>query len=208
MKKTRVMVVDDQNLARMYFELIIKTSSNYRLAASVGSADYAETVLLRNSVDLIIMDIYMADGSSGLDAAARIKKRYPGIKIIAVTSMPEVSWIEKAREAKVDSFWYKESSADDILEICDRTMQGESVYPDNTPVVRIGSAESTEFTDRELDVLRIMTDGKTNLQIARILGISENTVKNHIRHMMEKTGCDNRTELAIKARVMGIVLTS
>ena len=150
----------------------------------------------------------MTDGSNGLDAAARIKKNRPDIKIIAVTSMPEASWLEKAREIGIESFWYKEASEETILEVMDKTMAGESVYPDSTPKVRIGLADSGEFTERELEVLRIMTTGVSNAVIAQKLDISENTVKSHIRHMMEKTGCESRTELAIEARVSGIVIST
>ncbi len=67
-------------------------------------------------------------------------------------------------------------------------------------------ANSEEFTDREMEVLRIMTTGATNAAIAEQLCISENTVKQHIRHMMEKTGCSSRTELAIEARISGMAV--
>lgn len=89
----------------------------------------------------------------------------------------------------------------------DRTMKGESVYPDCAPTVKIGLADSTEFTRRELEVLRLMMTGIFNSTIAQKLNITENTVKNHIRHMMEKTGCESRTELAIVARVSGNVIS-
>ena len=148
----------------------------------------------------------MNDGSNGLEAAERIKKHRPDIKIIAVTSMPETSWMNRAREIGIESFWYKEASKETILEVMDRTMAGESVYPDSAPLVRLGLASSAEFTERELEVLRVMTTGVSNAAIAQKLGITENTVKNHIRHMMEKTGCKSRTELAIEARVSGIVV--
>ena len=121
--------------------------------------------------------------------------------------MPEYSWMEKAREIGIESFWYKEAAKETILEVMDRTMNGESVYPDHAPTVKIGLAYSTEFTGRELEVLRVMTTGISNAAIAEKMNITENTVKNHIRHMMEKTGCESRTELAIAARVSGIVIS-
>ena len=70
----------------------------------------------------------------------------------------------------------------------------------------MGHADSHEFTDKELEVLRLMTKGLSNGQIALKLYISENTVKTHIQHMLDKTGCANRTELAILARVNGIAI--
>ena len=120
--------------------------------------------------------------------------------------MPEASWLKKAREIGIESFWYKETSQETILEVMNRTMAGESVYPDSTPKVKLGHIDSGELTERELEVLRIMTTGVSNAAIAKKLGITENTVKNHIRHMMEKTGCTSRTALAIEARVSGVVV--
>lgn len=206
--KTKVMIVDDQFVSRQLFEMYLKSSDKYELVYAVESAAFADTFVLKKPIDLVLMDILMTDGSNGLDAAVRIKKNRPDIKIIAVTSMPEASWLERAREIGIESFWYKEASEDTILEVMDRTMAGESVYPDSTPKVRIGLADSGEFTERELEVLRIMTTGVSNAVIAQKLDITENTVKSHIRHMMEKTGCESRTELAIEARVSGIVIST
>ena len=206
MAKTKVMIVDDQFISRQLFEMYVKSSEKYEILYSVESAAFADTFVLKSPVGLVLMDILMNDGSNGLEAAERIKKHRPDIKIIAVTSMPETSWMNRAREIGIESFWYKEASKETILEVMDRTMAGESVYPDSAPLVRLGLASSAEFTERELEVLRVMTTGVSNAAIAQKLGITENTVKNHIRHMMEKTGCKSRTELAIEARVSGIVV--
>lgn len=208
MPKTKVMIVDDQYISRQLFEMYVKSSNKYELAYSIESAAFADVFVLKKPIDLVLMDILMNDGSNGLDAAARMKKNRPDIKIIAVTSMPEASWLDKAKKIGIESFWYKEASKETILDVMDQTMAGQSVYPDSTPKVRIGLAGSEEFTERELEVLRIMTTGASNAAIAGKLNITESTVKNHIRHMMEKTGCESRTELAIKARVSGVVIST
>ena len=206
MDKKRVMIVDDQSISRKLFELYIQASGRYETVFSLESAAFADTYVLKNHIDLVLMDILMNDGSNGLEAAARIKKNRPELPIIAVTSMPEISWMQKAREIGIESFWYKEVSEESILDVMDRTLAGESVYPQVSPDVSIGLASSREFTDRELEVLREMTTGASNAAIARKLSIAENTVKQHIRHMMQKTGCESRTELAIQARVSGLVI--
>lgn len=208
MEKVKVMIVDDQFISRQLFEMYLKSSEKYEMVYAVESAAFADAYVLKNDIDLVLMDILMADGSNGLSAAARIKKNRPEIKIIAVTSMPEASWLEKAQGIGIDSFWYKEAAGETILEVMDRTMAGENVYPTEPPSVQVGLAKSSEFTPRELEVLRIMTTGVSNGVIAQKLNITEHTVKNHIRHMMEKTGCGSRTELAIEARVRGIVIST
>ncbi|MBQ8965535.1 response regulator transcription factor [Ruminococcus sp.] len=206
MEKYKVMIVDDQSISRHLFEMYVNNSPRYELAFSLSSASAADVYILRHQVDLILMDILMNDGSNGLEAAEKIKKLRPEIKIIAVTSMPEFSWLERAKEIGIESFWYKEADEQTILEVMDSTMAGRHVYPESSPTVKLGLADSSEFTDRELEILRIVTTGATNQQVAEQLGISENTVKSHVRSMLDKTGFRSRTELAIKARVIGIAI--
>ena len=204
--KTKVMIVDDQFISRKLFELYLTESEQYEVSCLVESAADAARYLQQYPSDLILMDILMNDASNGIAEAATIKKNNPSVKIIAITSMPEESWLKRAQKAGIDSFWYKESSKETILHVMDRTMAGESVYPDQPPVVTLGHARSTDFTERELEVLRVMTKGASNQEIAQELCIAENTVKQHIRHMMEKSGCKSRTELAIEARISGVVI--
>jgi two-component system vancomycin resistance associated response regulator VraR len=201
-----VMIVDDQRIPRHYFELIVQSSDRYRLRYSIESAAVAYAYCTRFHFDLIILDILMNDGSNGLDAAERIKRDFPAVRILMVTSMMEASFLRRAREIGVDSFWYKEAGELELLEVMDRTMAGESVYPDSTPLLMIGSASSAEFTPSELVVLREMTKGLSNKDIAEKLVVEVSTVKKHISNMLQKTGFSNRTELAIEARVRGLVI--
>ena len=206
MEKTRVLIVDDQKISRQLFENYVRSSSRYELVKSIDSAGMVDIYLAKYPVDLIIMDIVMADGISGLDACEYVKNNYPDIKLIAVTSMPEARFIERAKQLGVESFWYKEASREPLLEIMRRTMDGESVYPQSAPVEKIGLTDSTELSAAEMAVLRELTTGAENTEIAQRLKISVNTVKSHIQHMLDKTGFSNRTELAIEARVKGIVV--
>lgn len=202
----KLMIVDDQFVSRELFRLILDKSSDYEVVYSVDTAMFADTYVLNGDLDLVIMDILMQDGSNGLDAAEKIKKLRPEIKIVAVTSMPEVSWMDRAKAIGIDSFWYKEASEAGILEVIGRTLAGESIYPEQTPVIQLGLAKSTEFTPREIQVLRLLTTGAGNDEIASKLEISLNTVKTHVMHLMDKTGFTSRTQLAIQARITGFVI--
>ena len=173
---------------------------------SIDNAALANVYCLRFPVDLILMDVITRDGENGLDAAARIKRAFPQIKIIIVTSMPECSYLKRAKEIGVENFWYKEEQRESLLDVMERTMNGESVYPEATPELRLRLASSYELTQRELEVLREMTDGDTNQEIAERLHMSIASVKTHILNMLEKTGFRNRTELAVRARESGLVI--
>ncbi|MGI6264786.1 MAG: LuxR C-terminal-related transcriptional regulator [Acutalibacteraceae bacterium] len=201
-----VLIVEDQDIPRELFEIYIKSSGRFHHLLSISSASAALSVCKSNKVDLILMDVMTELERSGLDAAQEIKKQFPQIKIIIVTSMPEYSWISRAKAIGVDSFWYKDGQKAGILDVMERTMAGEHIYPDDTPLIRIGNATNHEFTERELDVLKELTTGDTNAEIAKRLFISVATVKSHIQHLMEKTGFKTRTELVAEARGLGIVI--
>ena len=200
-----VMVVEDQAMPRQLFEAFISMSDKYRLVHSIKNADMADIYCDQSQIDLILMDVCTELNSNGLDAAERIKQKHPKIKIIVVTSMPEVSYLERAKAIGVDSFWYKEVSEEPILELMDRTMSGESIYPDKTPTVSFGNIKSTDLSKREIEVLREVIMGYTNAEIAERLNLSQHTVRDYVQVIMEKTGYRTRTELAVKARETGII---
>ena len=202
----QVMIVEDDPMAQKLLEIFVSENSGYQVAHTIESAAMAEFYCRTHKIDLILMDVCTAMNVSGLEAAEKIKSRFPNIKIIIITSQPECSFIDRARAAGVESFWYKTASAEEILTVMDRTMAGESIYPDNTPSLKLGCAASSQFSDRELEVLRLVVAGETDAAIAEKLFISVRTVKQHIQSMRKKTGFRNRTELAVRARESGLVI--
>lgn len=200
------MIVEDDPMAQKLLEIFISENSSYQVAHIIESAAMAEFYCMTHQIDLILMDVCTAMNVSGLEAAEKIKSRFPNIKIIIITSQPECSFIDRARAAGVESFWYKTASAEEILTVMDRTMDGESIYPDNTPSLKLGVADSDKFSERELEVLRLVVAGETDASIAEKLFISVRTVKQHIQSMRDKTGFRNRTELAVRARESGLVI--
>ena len=200
------MIVEDDPMAQKLLEIFISENSGYQVAHIIESAAMAEFYCMTHKIDLILMDVCTAMNVSGLEAAEKIKSCFPNIKIIIITSQPECSFIDRARAAGVESFWYKTASAEEILTVMDRTMAGERIYPDNTPNLKLGVADSDKFSDRELEVLRLVVAGETDAAIAEKLFMSVRTVKQHIQTMRDKTGFRNRTELAVRARESGLVI--
>lgn len=201
-----VLLVEDDPMARQLLEIYIDKSENYELAGAIESALFAEAFCRTHKVGIILMDVCTAMNANGIDAARNVKKHMPNVKIVVITSQPECSYIDRARAAGVDSFWYKSATAEEIIEIMDRTRAGESIYPDNTPQLKIGDAVSGKFTERELDVLRLVVAGDSDATIAEKLFITVSAVKFHIQSMKNRTGFRNRTELAVRARESGLVI--
>ncbi len=204
--KPKVVIADDQFVARGFFEMYVKMSSDYELAASLSTAEQAVNFCRANRVDLVIMDVMMKRGLDGLTCAETIKNNNPETKVILATSTAEYQWIEKAKAAKIDSFWFKEYDECSLLEVMDRTMRGESVYPGSAPDPKFGDTSKSGLTDRELEILRELTTNRSNEEIAEKYNISLNTVKRHIQNMLVKTGYTNRLELAVNAKALGLVV--
>lgn len=204
--KIKVLVVDDQYVARSFFEIHVEMTKRYELAAALANAEQAVAWCMEHPVDLVIMDVMMKYGLDGLTCARTIKRNQPQIKIIVTTSTAEAKWIEKARKAGIESFWFKEYSDIPLTEVMDRTMNGESVYPGTPPNPEFGEVTKNDLSGRELEVLRELTRNLTNEEIAEDLHISPYTVKRHIENMLAKTGYKSRVDLAVNARVLGLVV--
>jgi len=201
-----VLIVEDDPMARQLLEIYVEKSGAYTLAQSVESAAFAELCCRARQIDLILMDVCTAMNASGLEAAEKIKREFPYIKVIIITSQPECSFLDRARAAGVDSFWYKNGTAEELVAIMDRTMAGEQIYPETTPPLQLGEVTSDLLSDRELEVLRELVAGEPDAAIAEKLHMSLRTVKAHIQSMRDKTGFRNRTELAVRAREIGLVI--
>ena len=204
---TNVLIVDDSRIARSILESSVAASTKYTIAGSLESAENAVVFCMSGRADLVLMDVYTLGGESGLEAAAKIKKQYPNIKIIITTSMPEESFIRQAKAAGCESFWYKDVGEESLLEVMDRTMAGESIYPDKAPTVKIGLADSVEFTPKELEVLRLLASYKNYRELGEGLGITERTVRYHVNNMLEKTGYETPMQLAFDVAQKGFIVT-
>lgn len=185
---TSVLIVEDQRMPRENMEHLVEDSGRYRRVASLSTAEMALAQCARHAV------------------AAEIKARYPETKVIIITSMVEESYLKRAKAAGAESFWYKDVSPESLLEVMDRTMAGESLYPDRTPETRLGQVSSTQLTPREIEVLRLVCEGLEYEEIAAELGISSRTVKRFVSSLLEKTGYSNRTRLAIAVTKKNFIL--
>ena len=178
----RVLIVEDQRMAREDMENYIQSSGRYCLAASITNAAMAETVCRQSRCELVLMDVCTENDESGLVAAEKIKKTMPQIKVIIVTSLVECSFIDRARKAGVESFWYKDAGKEELL------------------------AKSCDFTPGELAVLRLVVEGESYKKIAESLCISPETVKWHIKNMLQKTNFDSKTKLAVAVTKKNLII--
>ena len=206
-RKVKVLVVDDHLITRQYFEATIRSSVRYELLASLPLAQEAVEYCRSHEVELVVMDVLMQHGVDGLTAAGIIKKEHPETKIVLATSTAEAKWLKEAQDLGIEALWYKNYGESPLLEVMDRVMAGDTFYLDETENLTLGNAKKADLTERELDVLRELVACYTTEQIADRLSVSVNTVKMHIRHLLEKTGFSDRLEVAIHASKNNLVVS-
>lgn len=203
-----VVIVDDQMISRGYMEMFIKPSRHYEVAASLPSAQDALNWCKNEPLpDLILMDVMMAEGIDGLSAARQIKQEFPLVRILIVTSMADADWMDKAKEAGIEGFWFKNYPDMSLLEAMDRIMAGDLVYPGNAPSLNLGRLPASSLTRQQRSILRLVTEGLSNREIAEKMNLSPNTVKDYLDNLMEKTQIHSRTALAAQASRLGIVVS-
>ena len=193
----RVMIVEDQTMIRNLLESYFRAEDEYQIIASIPSAKHAVDVSRTNSIDLIIMDVQTANRENGLIAVRQIRATHPKSKIIVVTSLIDCAVLDEAKQAGADSLWYKDSTKNRLMDVVRQTLAGKHIFPDAPPTVEIGMAKSTEFTKTELKVLRHLMRGLSYTRIAAEMGCEMSTVKFHVSNMLQKTGLENKLQLAL-----------
>ncbi len=198
-----VIIVEDQTMLRKSLATVIDMQDDMHIVAELSDAAQALDVVKRLRPDLALLDVCTENDSSGIVAARKIKEECPDVKTIIMTGMPEITFIEQAKAAGVDSFVYKNIGTDELLSIVRSTIGGYKTFPQPAQGVFSGTAA---LTDVEMDILRLVCETKTRKEIASELYLSEGTVKRHISEILAKTGYDNILRLAVHAVSSGNII--
>ena len=200
-----IIVIDDHKMLR---EMIAETLSTrgFNVVATSGDAKNSVSLCEKFKPDLILMDICTENNSSGLAYSKIIKENFPSVKIILMTGVPDLTFIDKAKANNVDSFIYKNISSDSLISTIQNTIDGYSLYPNaNNPKANIPDVLKN-LTDTELNVLTEYCKTLDRDEVVKKLGISVRTLKSHISSIYEKTGYNNLAKLAIYCVGNGLIV--
>lgn len=198
-----VMIVEDQAMLRESLTSTIDAQSDMHVIASIADAAQAPALSLEREPSVILMDVCTENDSSGIVAARRIKEQQPQVRIVIMTGMPEVTFVEQAKNAGVDSFVYKNVGISELLAVMRSTSTGYSTFPKAPESVFSGTAA---LTAEEVQILRLVCEAKSRKEIAAELFMSEGTVKRRIGEILAKTGYDNILRLAVHAVAEGSIV--
>lgn len=217
MAKTRVLVVDDHALVRQGLVNLLARHAEIDVVGSAGSAQQAieQSCVLRP--DVVLMDISMPD-MSGIEATAQITAACPNVSVILLTASADELDLRQGIQAGASGYLLKDTSVERLVEAIRGVSCGElPLSPQLAPrfleefrrlalQVPPEPAQPTPggLSAREQQVLRLLADGLENQEIARRLHVSEKTVKNHVRALLQKLGLRNRTQAAAYAVLNGL----
>ncbi len=199
----RVLIVEDQAILRESLARSVGDQPDMTVVSAIADASEALGVALKERPDMILMDVCTEHDSSGIVAAARIKEQLPECRIIIMTGMPEITFVDQAREAGVDSFVYKNVGIDELFAVMRSTLAGYCTFPKPPESIFSGTAA---LDDAELSILRLACEGKSRREIAAELFMSEGTIKRRISEILSKTGYDNIMRLAVHAVTEGSIV--
>lgn len=210
----RVLIADDHKLFRQGLIGLMQTRED--LVQIVGEASTGiEAVQLAEQLrpDVILMDIYMPE-MDGLDAAKKIRSLFPEIAIVMLTSSERDGHLYEAVQLGIAGYLLKSLDAAELFDLLSGVVKGETAMTRamaskllKAVANRLADGDKGEqaLTERELYVLRLVASGATNSEIAEKLSISINTVKSHLKNILEKLQLENRTQAATYALQHGLV---
>ncbi len=202
--RIKVLVVDDHEMVRRGIVGYLETEDDLEIIGEAHNGKVAVDLCNQQKPDVILMDLIM-ETMGGIDATREIKSMYPDVKVIILTSFVDEKQIFPALEAGALSYLLKTSRADDIVKAIRSAVQDESVIEPKVAskmLNRMRSSDSAphkDLTQRELEVLVLIGNGKTNQEIADELYIGIKTVKTHVSNVLSKLGVEDRTQAAIYA---------
>jgi two-component system, NarL family, response regulator LiaR len=194
----KVMIVDDHAVVRSGLSAFLMAYDDLELVGEASGGKEAVSRCREVSPDVVLMDLVMPE-MDGAQTTEEILKTCPDIKVVALTSFPEEDLVQKALKAGAISYLLKNVSGDELADAIRAAYAGKATLAPEATEALIHSATKPpapgqDLTERELEILTLMTKGLNNDTIAKELFISTSTVKFHVSNVLMKLGAATRTE--------------
>ncbi len=210
----KIIICDDQEVVCQGLKAILSTSDNLEVVGIANNGQEALEQIEVNPVDVILMDLKMPV-MNGIHATKAIKEKYPHIKVLVLTTYDADAWLFDAIRNGADGYLLKDTSREALVQAIEEIVSG------NTPVdskvagklfhqlakqaLPGDSTLGQNLSDREKEILKLITHGMANSEIAQTLYLSEGTIRNYVSSILEKLDVDDRTQAAVLALRFGLV---
>jgi len=219
----KILIADDQALMRDGLQTILQLEPDIEVIATAENGEEACRLVAIHDPDLVLMDIRMPV-MNGIEAVKKLRDESPHTKVLVLTTFDEDEYIIEALASGAVGFLLKDIPTEKLLQAIRDAAQGELMLPSNIAVKlaaklaspspatgRLPSSRSRErtmdlkFTNREMSIIALMVEGRTNKEIAQLLFMSEGTVKNYISAIYDKIGTNDRTQAVIWLKDMTVI---
>ena len=193
--KKKIIIIEDQPLLN---NMLKKTLENeYDVIATCTSAKNMLTLCEAYMPDLVLTDVITKDGANGINYAKEIKEKYNNkIKVLAITGIPEIPFLDNAKNFNLDGLVYKDIDSDTLLFSISQILNGYTLFPDNY-IYNENNEKLKTLSPKELKILKLLCNGYEREIIAKELNITIGTLKNYISNILNKTNFDNISKLTM-----------
>ncbi len=209
----KVIICDDQAIVRDGLEMLLKLEPGIDVVGTAEDGAAAVEMVAKESPDLVLMDLKMPV-MNGVEATRQIRARYPEVKVLVLTTYDDDEWVFDAIQAGASGYLLKDTPRDEVVKAIRGTVGGK-VYLDPSVAGKVLEQVSrhptqsptlitSQLTEREIEVLRLLAKGLNNKAISERLFLSEGTVRNHISTILSKLGVSDRTQAAVIALQHGL----
>ena len=206
----KILVVDDHTVVRRGLIFVLQTFDDLLPVGEAGSIEEAIRKCEIDQPDVVLMDIKLTGEADGIAATKIIRERYPFIQVLALSSFHDPELIRQAIQAGVMGYLLKDVSTEELAQSIRLAHSGKLTLAPEAAQALMGAEQSVDpigkdLTDRQIEVLSLLAQGKTNQEIARYLNITPHTVRHHVSEILAKLHATNRAEAAAIAIKRGII---
>ncbi|WP_340003124.1 response regulator transcription factor [Oceanobacillus sp. FSL K6-0127] len=206
-----ILLVEDQTIVRQGLKVILEQDERFNVSHQAENGQQAVRIMEKHLIDFILMDVRMPV-MNGIEATRIIKKRWPDVKILILTTFNDDEYAVQALREGANGFLLKTSEPAKLIDAVHSCMSGGlTIHDEVAAKVMPRLLQTSEkpkldinFSERELAITKLVGEGRTNKEIADVLYLSIGTVKNHLTLILQKAGLRDRTQLAIYAVTHGI----
>jgi DNA-binding NarL/FixJ family response regulator len=209
--RTRILLADDHPMVRRGLRMVLDAEPDLTVVAEAGDGAEAVRVALATELDLAVLDVAMPT-MTGLQAAAELQRRRPELRTLMLSMYDSEQYFFEALKAGASGYVLKSAADRDLVEACRSAMRGEPfLYPAAVAALirdyldRGDDAPADPLTPRELEIVKLVAEGRTSEEIAQALVISKKTVEHHRSNILDKLGMRDRVDLTRYAIRRGLV---
>lgn len=197
-KPIRILVVDDHHVVRSGLAASLGLEEDLAVVAEAGSAEDAAAAFRKHHPSVVLMDLRLP-GANGIVATAELRREWPEARVLIFTTFDGDEDVYRAMQAGALGYLLKSAPREDLLRAIRTVASGERFLPPELSLRLAQRVSAPDLSEREIEVLRLVSAGKSNKQIGAALHIAEDTVKRHVSNILTKLGVADRAQAATEA---------